>query len=213
MLWLFIKSRSAIFSFHRPNLFNRKLFFSIIFLMKSLYKSIKWFCQLCDAFKAVILITGSKFFCLWMSSLRSDAGSDNQVGLQTEILVSVWGQHRVWLHLPSERPDSKVRRRRLQVLYSSNDTAYSLSNDISTCLSGETAFRNMTIPYGWAKRPMLERINQVHADIPISFIYGSRSSIDSDSGYAFKKTRPDVEIRVGFISILVYILFKREIHN
>ncbi|KAM3596738.1 uncharacterized protein V6R79_019666 [Siganus canaliculatus] len=62
--------------------------------------------------------------------------------------------------------------------------------------SGETAFKNMTIPYGWAKRPMLERIGQVQADIPISFIYGSRSSIDSDSGYAFKKTRPDVEIRV-----------------
>lgn len=44
---------------------------------------------------------------------------------------------------------------------------------------------------------MLERIGQVQAGIPISFIYGSRSSIDSDSGYAFKKTRPDVEIRVG----------------
>lgn len=55
----------------------------------------------------------------------------------------------------------------------------------------------MTIPYGWAKRPMLERIGQVQADIPVSFIYGSRSSIDSDSGFAFKKTRPDVEIRVG----------------
>lgn len=54
----------------------------------------------------------------------------------------------------------------------------------------------MTIPYGWAKRPMLERIGQVQADIPVSFIYGSRSSIDSDSGFAFKKTRPDVEIRV-----------------
>ncbi|TNN23440.1 1-acylglycerol-3-phosphate O-acyltransferase ABHD5 [Liparis tanakae] len=52
----------------------------------------------------------------------------------------------------------------------------------------------MTIPYGWAKRPMLERIGQVQADIPVSFIYGSRSSIDSDSGYAFKKTRPDVQI-------------------
>ncbi|KAI3358397.1 hypothetical protein L3Q82_014824, partial [Scortum barcoo] len=62
--------------------------------------------------------------------------------------------------------------------------------------SGETAFNNMTIPYGWAKRPMLERIGQVCADVPISFIYGSRSRIDSDSGYAFKKTRPDVEIRV-----------------
>ncbi|XP_015248416.1 PREDICTED: 1-acylglycerol-3-phosphate O-acyltransferase ABHD5 [Cyprinodon variegatus] len=62
--------------------------------------------------------------------------------------------------------------------------------------SGETAFRNMTIPYGWAKRPMLERINGVRADIPISFIYGSRSSIDSNSGCALKKTRPDVEIIV-----------------
>ncbi|KAM6899840.1 1-acylglycerol-3-phosphate O-acyltransferase ABHD5 [Xenentodon cancila] len=62
--------------------------------------------------------------------------------------------------------------------------------------SGETAFKNMTIPYGWARRPMLERIGQVQANIPISFVYGSRSSIDSHSGYAVKKTRPDVEIRV-----------------
>ncbi|KAL3044095.1 1-acylglycerol-3-phosphate O-acyltransferase ABHD5-like [Trematomus bernacchii] len=60
--------------------------------------------------------------------------------------------------------------------------------------SGETAFSNMTIPYGWAKRPMEERIGQIQADIPISFIYGSRSSIDSDSGYELKKTRPDVQI-------------------
>ncbi|KAI4818326.1 hypothetical protein KUCAC02_011670 [Chaenocephalus aceratus] len=58
----------------------------------------------------------------------------------------------------------------------------------------ETAFSNMTIPYGWAKRPMQERIGQIQADIPISFIYGSRSSIDSDSGYELKKTRPDVQI-------------------
>ncbi|XP_005940918.1 1-acylglycerol-3-phosphate O-acyltransferase ABHD5 [Haplochromis burtoni] len=62
--------------------------------------------------------------------------------------------------------------------------------------SGETAFKNMTVPYGWAKRPMLDRIGQIQVEIPISFIYGSRSSIDSHSGYAFKKTRPDVEIRV-----------------
>lgn len=72
-----------------------------------------------------------------------------------------------------------------------------LSDIVSLCFSGETAFRNMTIPYGWAKRPMLHRIGQIQADIPVSFIYGSRSSIDSDSGYAFKKNRPDVEIIVG----------------
>lgn len=69
--------------------------------------------------------------------------------------------------------------------------------DLFLCFSGETAFRNMTIPYGWARRPMLERIGQVPEHIPISFIYGSRSNIDSESGYAFKKTRPDVEIKVG----------------
>ncbi|XP_061738547.1 1-acylglycerol-3-phosphate O-acyltransferase ABHD5 [Nerophis ophidion] len=62
--------------------------------------------------------------------------------------------------------------------------------------SGETAFKNMTVPYGWAKRPMLERVGQVQGHIPISFIYGSRSSLDSASGYAFKKSRPQVGITV-----------------
>ncbi|XP_042151361.1 1-acylglycerol-3-phosphate O-acyltransferase ABHD5 [Oncorhynchus tshawytscha] len=62
--------------------------------------------------------------------------------------------------------------------------------------SGETAFRNMTVPYGWAKRPMLDRIGQIQPDIPISIIYGSRSSIDSDSGYTIQKIRPDVDIIV-----------------
>lgn len=76
-----------------------------------------------------------------------------------------------------------------------------------SCFSGETAFKNMTIPYGWARRPMLERIGQVQADIPISFIYGSRSSIDSDSGYAFKKTRPDVEITVGALTCFLQLDF------
>ncbi|CAG5892254.1 unnamed protein product [Menidia menidia] len=63
--------------------------------------------------------------------------------------------------------------------------------------SGETAFRNMTVPYGWARRPMLERIGRVSASIPISFIYGSRSSIDSNSGHAVREIRPDVEITVS----------------
>lgn len=64
----------------------------------------------------------------------------------------------------------------------------------------------MTIPYGWARRPMLERIGLVPAHIPVTFIYGSRSSIDSDSGYAFKKTRPDVEITVGGLFFLLETL-------
>lgn len=71
--------------------------------------------------------------------------------------------------------------------------------------SGETAFKNMTVPYGWAKRPMLDRIGQIQVEIPISFIYGSRSSIDSHSGYAFKKTRPDVEIQVGSLFYILHL--------
>ncbi|XP_031644905.1 1-acylglycerol-3-phosphate O-acyltransferase ABHD5 [Oncorhynchus kisutch] len=62
--------------------------------------------------------------------------------------------------------------------------------------SGEAAFKNMTVPYGWAKRPMLDRIVHIRPDIPISIIYGSRSSIDSDSGYTLQKTRLDVDIVV-----------------
>lgn len=42
-------------------------------------------------------------------------------------------------------------------------------------VSGEAAFKNMTLPDGWAKRPMLHRIDRLHPDIPITLIYGSRS--------------------------------------
>ncbi|XP_004560142.2 1-acylglycerol-3-phosphate O-acyltransferase ABHD5 [Maylandia zebra] len=56
--------------------------------------------------------------------------------------------------------------------------------------SGETAFKNMTAPCGWAKRPMLQRIDQLQSDIPITIIYGSRSSIDCISGITLKRMRP-----------------------
>ncbi|XP_059966802.1 1-acylglycerol-3-phosphate O-acyltransferase ABHD5 isoform X2 [Mesoplodon densirostris] len=56
--------------------------------------------------------------------------------------------------------------------------------------SGETAFRNMTVPYGWAKRPMLQRIGKMHPDIPVSVIYGARSCIDGNSGTSIQSLRP-----------------------
>ncbi|XP_058603670.1 1-acylglycerol-3-phosphate O-acyltransferase ABHD5 isoform X3 [Onychostoma macrolepis] len=62
--------------------------------------------------------------------------------------------------------------------------------------SGETAFKNMTIPYGWAKRPMLERIGLIHSDIPITVIYGSRSSIDGHSGTSIKEMRPNSHVEI-----------------
>ncbi|XP_078520034.1 1-acylglycerol-3-phosphate O-acyltransferase ABHD5 isoform X1 [Lissotriton helveticus] len=56
--------------------------------------------------------------------------------------------------------------------------------------SGETAFRNMTVPYGWAQRPMLKRIEQMDPDIPITVIYGARSCIDGNSGCSIQSLRP-----------------------
>ncbi|KAG8442888.1 hypothetical protein GDO86_011627 [Hymenochirus boettgeri] len=61
--------------------------------------------------------------------------------------------------------------------------------------SGETAFRNMTVPYGWAQRPMLKRIDKMHPDIPITVIYGARSCIDGNSGSAIQSLRPDAYVK------------------
>lgn len=64
--------------------------------------------------------------------------------------------------------------------------------------SGETAFRNMTIPYGWAKCPMISRIGEMREDVPITVVYGSRSWMDHTSGHSIKYLRPNsyVDIQV-----------------
>ncbi|XP_051991950.1 1-acylglycerol-3-phosphate O-acyltransferase ABHD5 isoform X2 [Xyrauchen texanus] len=55
--------------------------------------------------------------------------------------------------------------------------------------SGETAFKNMTIPYGWPQNPMMERVGMISTSLPLSFIYGSRSNIDGQSGKAIQEIR------------------------
>uniref|UniRef100_S4RF33 Abhydrolase domain containing 5, lysophosphatidic acid acyltransferase n=1 Tax=Petromyzon marinus TaxID=7757 RepID=S4RF33_PETMA len=62
--------------------------------------------------------------------------------------------------------------------------------------SGETAFKAMTIPYGWAKRPMLHRIGDLDPAIPIAIIYGARSWIDSSSGGKVVEARPGSRTRL-----------------
>ncbi|XP_053324151.1 1-acylglycerol-3-phosphate O-acyltransferase ABHD5 [Spea bombifrons] len=57
--------------------------------------------------------------------------------------------------------------------------------------SGESAFRSMTVPYGWAQRPMLRRIDGLHPDIPITVIFGARSCIDGNSGNNIQSLRPN----------------------
>ncbi|XP_036822266.1 1-acylglycerol-3-phosphate O-acyltransferase ABHD5-like isoform X2 [Oncorhynchus mykiss] len=91
------------------------------------------------------------------------------------------------------RPDFK--KKYLSMFNDDTVTEYIYHLNVQTP-SGETAFKNMTIPYGWAKRPMLQRIGLLHADIPITVIYGSRSSIDGNSGNAIKEMRPNSHVEI-----------------
>ncbi|KAM4709568.1 (Lyso)-N-acylphosphatidylethanolamine lipase [Discoglossus pictus] len=56
--------------------------------------------------------------------------------------------------------------------------------------SGETAFKTMMEKFGWAKRPMLSRIQLIPKDLPITFIYGADTWIDSSTGEKVKQERP-----------------------
>ncbi|XP_066498673.1 1-acylglycerol-3-phosphate O-acyltransferase ABHD5 [Hoplias malabaricus] len=62
--------------------------------------------------------------------------------------------------------------------------------------SGETAFKNMTVPYGWAQFPMMQRVEQVDPSIHISVISGSRSCIDGQSGTRIQEIRHNTDLIV-----------------
>ncbi|XP_070822820.1 1-acylglycerol-3-phosphate O-acyltransferase ABHD5 isoform X1 [Chaetodon trifascialis] len=91
------------------------------------------------------------------------------------------------------RPDFK--RKFLSMFTDNTVSEYIYHLNVQTP-SGETAFKNMTIPYGWAKRPMLQRMEQLEPEIPITIIYGSRSSIDSNSGSTIKEMRPRSHVEI-----------------
>ncbi|XP_074644135.1 1-acylglycerol-3-phosphate O-acyltransferase ABHD5-like [Tubulanus polymorphus] len=65
--------------------------------------------------------------------------------------------------------------------------------------SGETAFKHMSIPFGWAKNPMVHRITNIPARIPITMIYGSRSWLDTGIAYHVKYLRHESYVDVQVI--------------
>ncbi|XP_019364359.1 PREDICTED: 1-acylglycerol-3-phosphate O-acyltransferase ABHD5 [Gavialis gangeticus] len=85
------------------------------------------------------------------------------------------------------RPDFK---RKYSSMFDDNTVAEYIYHCNVQSPSGETAFKNMTIPYGWAKRPMLQRISLMDQDIPVTVIYGARSCIDGNSGSTIQSLRP-----------------------
>lgn len=66
--------------------------------------------------------------------------------------------------------------------------------------SGESAFRAMMVGFGWAKDPMLNRIDKLHKDIPITILYGSRSWVDNAPGDVIREKRNNSYVNVQVIS-------------
>ena len=64
--------------------------------------------------------------------------------------------------------------------------------------AGEIAFKTLSLPTGWAKNPMIQRIDKLDPSIDLSFIYGERSWIDRQPGIQIKQlcTERSVEVHV-----------------
>uniref|UniRef100_A0A3B5MGB3 1-acylglycerol-3-phosphate O-acyltransferase ABHD5 n=1 Tax=Xiphophorus couchianus TaxID=32473 RepID=A0A3B5MGB3_9TELE len=91
------------------------------------------------------------------------------------------------------RPDFK---KKFSSMFSDNTVSEYIYHLNVQSPSGETAFKSMMDSCGWAKRPMLQRLDQLHPDIPISIIYGSRSSIDSTSAASIKEMRTNSHVEI-----------------
>ena len=64
---------------------------------------------------------------------------------------------------------------------------------------GESAFFYLQIPMGWARRPMLERLDALNPEIAISIIYGTRSWFDNSTGEKIYAMRPDSYVDVHYV--------------
>jgi hypothetical protein len=58
----------------------------------------------------------------------------------------------------------------------------------------------MALTFGWAKHPMVHRLDSLRKDIPMTVLYGSRSWVDNTSGEYIREKRPD-----SFVNIQVYL--------
>ncbi|XP_076112125.1 (Lyso)-N-acylphosphatidylethanolamine lipase-like isoform X1 [Mytilus galloprovincialis] len=65
--------------------------------------------------------------------------------------------------------------------------------------SGESAFKTMNTSFGWAKRPMMHRVGEIKDDLPVTFIYGSRSWVDSNTGFHAKYLRHESYVDVQVV--------------
>lgn len=85
-----------------------------------------------------------------------------------------------------------------------DDEENSVSNYIFHCNAqkptGEEAFRSMMSGFGFAKFPMLNRVDSLHKEVPMTMIYGSRSWVDHGPGGQIQQLRKGSYVDVQVIN-------------
>ncbi|XP_072396698.1 (Lyso)-N-acylphosphatidylethanolamine lipase-like isoform X1 [Diabrotica undecimpunctata] len=66
--------------------------------------------------------------------------------------------------------------------------------------SGEGAYHAMMADFGWAKNPMVRRIDKLRQDLPITLLYGSRSWVDHSAGEILKEKRVNSVFKLQVVS-------------
>uniref|UniRef100_A0A4W4H4N3 Abhydrolase domain containing 4, N-acyl phospholipase B n=1 Tax=Electrophorus electricus TaxID=8005 RepID=A0A4W4H4N3_ELEEL len=77
------------------------------------------------------------------------------------------------------RPDFKSR---FEDLFDDDTMTEYLYHCNAQTPSGEVGFRAMSEFLGWAKRPMVQRVNLLAPSMPVTMLYGARSWVDSSTG-------------------------------
>ncbi|KAJ6643804.1 (Lyso)-N-acylphosphatidylethanolamine lipase, partial [Pseudolycoriella hygida] len=89
------------------------------------------------------------------------------------------------------RPD--ILRKFTEVIAGDEENINVMAQYIHQCNAqnpaGESAFHSMMSGFGWARHPMLRRMQNVRHDMPITLLYGSRSWIDKSSWELLKAAR------------------------
>ncbi|KAL6468101.1 hypothetical protein MHYP_G00237780 [Metynnis hypsauchen] len=94
------------------------------------------------------------------------------------------------------RPDFKSK---FEDLFDDNTMTEYLYHCNAQTPSGEVGFRAMSESLGWAKRPMVQRVNLLPPSLPVSMLYGARSWVDSSTGKHVAQIRGQSPTRVVLI--------------
>ncbi|XP_066265223.1 1-acylglycerol-3-phosphate O-acyltransferase ABHD5-like [Branchiostoma lanceolatum] len=100
--------------------------------------------------------------------------------------------------LRSARPDIRAK-------FAAGFQDHTVTDYLYHCIvqppSAETAFSTIRQSEGveWAKIPMLPRLTRLHPDVPITFIYGADSWIDSKTGKQAATLRGDSYVDIIYI--------------